>query len=362
MSARNSSSSTLGTSAGNTITTSGGLAALASLVEPSGTTAGRPGTPLRRGETRASPEPSLLSRISDSLDGESPSGTEKSVSTPKPTKVQGRILPTSLEGGCALSPPPPTMEPTKRRRSRSRSGGTRDGSSFPTLAPTPKKAELTKEDIEDVSKQVDAVKSVLGGQPGEPTIHEAVQGLEDKTRSNGEALGVIRERVTDIDGRLGNLTAAVAVAVEARSTNEKEVVSVDMATVAEVGREAQQAVLQAIEDVKTKLTTNFPVLVDGVKEVRSLQEKLLEQVAASLREDIEGKDSAAVLNNLPPAASPLSRDVDLKPILDKLDGLKALLETLQNLKVDEEKKLTGDSESKEKVAEVKVTEVPDAII
>ena len=362
-----SSSSTLGRNAGSAITTtSGGLAALGSLVEPGGggggTTAGRPGTPLRRGASRASqsPGPSLLSRLSKSLDDESLSGTEKSASTPKPTKVQGRTPPTSLEGDRTLSPPPLTLEPMRRRRPHSRSGSG-GGSSFPTLALTPKKANLTKEDIEDVSKRVDAVKSVLGGQPGEPTIHEVVRGLEDKARYNGEALGVIGKRVTDIDGRLGDLTAAIA-AAEAQSNAEKDekdsVVakkSVDMS--AAVAEEAQQAVLQAIEDVKAKLTTNFPVLVDDVKEVRSLQGKLLEQVA-SLKEDIESKDSATVLNNVAPTASPPPPGVDvvdLKPFLDKLDGLKALLEAFQ--KVDEGKKtenLAEDSASKEKVSEVRV--------
>ena len=65
---------------------------------------------------------------------------------------------------------------------------------------------------------------------------------------------------------------------------------------------------------------------------------------------------SAVLDNVATGPPPQDVDVvDLKPILDKLDGLKAVLETFQ--KVDEEKRVEKlaskeASESKEALSEV----------
>jgi hypothetical protein len=82
--------------------------------------------------------------------------------------------------------------------------------------------------------------------------------------------------------------------------------------------ETQKLVLRAVEDVKAKLTPESPSLAEKVQELQSTQAELLEKIQEKER---------VIQSNVPPSTP---QDIlDLKPVLDKLDGLRLLLQASQ---------------------------------
>lgn len=169
------------------------------------------------------------------------------------------------------------------------------------------KAQRTKKGIEKLSMQVMDVKGVLGGESGYPTIHRIVLGLDDKARDNGKALKTIQEHIDKLEDRWATTTAA-AVALDKG--------------VAELNNfKGQDSVLHAIEDVKSRLATELPLVIATMQSLQSKQDRLLE---LSTSREKEGHHSdVATSEGAHKSTDSLS---DFKPVLNKLDELRVLFE------------------------------------
>ena len=156
--------------------------------------------------------------------------------------------------------------------------------------------QLTKRDVEDLSMQVMEVKGVLGGESGYPTIHQVVLGLDDKAQANGRALKTVQERISQLlEGRL-----------------------VDASVVLEKGAEEDEheSVLHAIEDVKARLATEFPLVMSTVRDLHLKQDRLLELSKDEREREVHYGDVAT-------SCEGAQRNVvDLSPVLNKLEELR----------------------------------------
>lgn len=169
------------------------------------------------------------------------------------------------------------------------------------------KAHLTKQDVEDLSMQVKDVKGVLGGESGYPTIHQVVLGLDDKAQANGKALKTIQERINQLEGRLANATVAPVAFDE--------------------GAKERESVLHAIEDVKAKLATEFPLVMSTVQDLQSKQDRLLE---LSTERESEREVRYSDVASSEGAQKSADNVVDLNPVLNKLDELRVLFGVSRN--------------------------------
>jgi hypothetical protein len=168
-------------------------------------------------------------------------------------------------------------------------------------------AQVTKRDVEDLSMQVMDVKGVLGGESGYPTIHQVVLGLDDKAQASGRALKTIQERINQLEGRLANATVA-SVALDG-------------------GAKEYDSVLHAIEDVKARLATEFPLVVSTVQDLQSKQDRLLE---LSSERESERKVRYGDVGSAEGAQKSADSVVDLNSVLNKLDELRVLFEVSRN--------------------------------
>jgi len=139
------------------------------------------------------------------------------------------------------------------------------------------------------------VKGVLGGESGYPTIHQVVLGLDDKAQANGRALKTVQERISQLlEGRLADASAVL-----------------------EKGAE-HESVLHAIEDVKARLATEFPLVMSTVRDLHSKQDRLLE-----LSKDERGRE--VHYGNVATSCEGAQRNVvDLSRVLNKLEELRVL--------------------------------------
>lgn len=164
---------------------------------------------------------------------------------------------------------------------------------------------ITKEDVENLLKRIAEVKGVLGGDPGYPTIHQVVLGLEDRTQDGKRALKSIQERIDELRSGLKDLQSSTD---GLSSTLHRQKT---LHNVAKTGDDTQEPVLRAIEDVRAKLVSDIPSLADRVQALQSGQDRLLEKM--------EEKERLVETKDVPP---PVPRtEHDLKPVLEKLDRL-----------------------------------------
>lgn len=154
-------------------------------------------------------------------------------------------------------------------------------------------ARPASEDIKGLSTGLANIKGVLGGESGCPTIHQVVVGLEHRLHRDGKTLKAIHTKVNQLDERVTN-------AVASSSSS-----SVD-------GNDSQENILRAVETIRRRLEAEFPALSGKMQDIREAQ-------AQSEKEKV-------VYSNVAPSNAPAIMSTELKPLLDKLDGFRTLLE------------------------------------
>ena len=154
-------------------------------------------------------------------------------------------------------------------------------------------ARPASEDIKRLSTGLADIKGVLGGESGCPTIHQVVVGLEHRLHRDGKTLKAIHTKVNQLDERVTN-------AVASSSSS-----SVDV-------NDGQENILRAVETIRRRLEAEFPALSGKMQDIREAQ-------AQSEKEKV-------VYSNVAPSNAPAIMSTELKPLLDKLDGFRTLLE------------------------------------
>ncbi|KAF8904409.1 hypothetical protein CPB84DRAFT_1772964 [Gymnopilus junonius] len=169
------------------------------------------------------------------------------------------------------------------------------------LAPVPNPGP-SKDDIRKLSKGLDEIKNVLGGESGCPTIHQVVVSLDHRTQGQKEAFKAIQET-------LGSLSERITDAIHTASAEAAGSAKLD----SDLLSSKDEVTLQALKELDEKVSKAFSTLSGKIKDVREAQEK--------------GKTTE--LHALAPQAVTSARDsnpVDLQPVLTKIDEIRALYE------------------------------------
>lgn len=197
----------------------------------------------------------------------------------------------------------------------------------PSPSATPKiQAGPSKEaDIwQPLSRELVDIKAVLGGESGDATIHQMVSGLEHRMRGEHKALRSIQGGLNELEERV---VEAVASASASASAKAAAMINARGGTKTEVlVLESRKEVMQVLEEVKIRLSTELPVLVTKLEEIRKVQERAKEKEI--LQKEKEMEEPIVTLHNLTKSSSSgggdESKAVDLKPVLDKLEEIRIL--------------------------------------
>lgn len=147
------------------------------------------------------------------------------------------------------------------------------------------------DDILQLAKGIADIKGVLGGESGSATLHQVVVGFDHRVREDEKTLKKIHTKVDQLGERFENATSA--------------------SSAARLGTDPlkEERVLRAVEEIKTRLD-DLSTLAAKIQEIRAAQ---LQKVACN---------DVGTAND--------SKSLDLKPILDKLEGIQDLLEAEKN--------------------------------
>jgi hypothetical protein len=220
------------------------------------------------------------------------------------------------------------MSPNYRRTNRRRIDDVdRHVPAPPSPNATPKAQTGPSKEVDiwkPLSRELVDIKAVLGGESGDATIHQMVSGLEHRVRSEHKALRSIQGGLNELGERVveaiasasASASAAAAAMIDAHDGPKTE------------GRvlESNKEVMQVLEEVKARLSTELPVLVTKLEEIRMVQEKAKENEILEKKKETE--QPIVTLHNITKSSSSgggdESKEVDLKPILDKLEEIRIL--------------------------------------
>ncbi|KAF9478805.1 hypothetical protein BDN70DRAFT_726008 [Pholiota conissans] len=165
------------------------------------------------------------------------------------------------------------------------------------LSPRESKSGASKEDIRQLFNGLTNIKGVIGGESGHPTVHQMVAALERHAKGEKEALRNIQDSLTVLGERVID-----AVATPRENARTKQI---DASVIAN----NHAMVLKALTEVKDQLAVDFSALVSKVEDMHNLQ---------------KGK-ACAKLHDIPsPANDTRSTSTDIRPVLDKLEEIRAL--------------------------------------
>jgi hypothetical protein len=196
--------------------------------------------------------------------------------------------------------------------------------------PAPPSAEATSKAQAGPSKEADPwkplsrelvdIKAVLGGESGDATIHQMVSGLEHRMRGEHKALRSIQGGLNELGERV--VEAVASASASASATAAATINAHDAKTEIQV-LENNKEVIQVVKEIKARLSTELPVLVTKLEEIRKVQEQEKE------KENLEKeKQPIVTLHNITKSSSSSggneSKAVDFKPVLDKLEEIRIL--------------------------------------
>ena len=174
------------------------------------------------------------------------------------------------------------------------------------------------------SKELVDIKAVLGGESGDATIHQMVSGLEHRMRGEHKALRSIQGGLNELGERV--VEAIASASASASATAAAMIDAHDGSKTEGLVLESNKEVMQVLEEVKARLSTELPVLVTKLEEIRIVQEKAKENEIFEKKKETE--QPIVTLHNITKSSSSgdghESKAVDLKPILDKLEEIRIL--------------------------------------
>ncbi|KIM45293.1 hypothetical protein M413DRAFT_24527 [Hebeloma cylindrosporum] len=189
-------------------------------------------------------------------------------------------------------------------------------------AATPKaRAGVSKEadTWKHFSRELVDIKAALGGESGDATIHQMVSGLEDRMRSEHKVLRSIQGGLHDLKERVAE---AVASASAPASSTAAVINAHGGAKMEALVLESNKEMMQVLDEVKVRLSTELPTLLTKVEELRKIQENEI------LQREKETEQPIDILRNVAKSSSSGGGDepkaVDLKPVLDKLEEIRTL--------------------------------------
>ncbi|KAJ3503537.1 hypothetical protein NLJ89_g8384 [Agrocybe chaxingu] len=210
---------------------------------------------------------------------------------------------------------------TRTRTSQRRKSDEKKDQSVPpeqTKHREKKKKEKTptpREEILELSKGLSEIKSVLGGESGYPTIHQVVLGLDHRTRDDKQALKAVQDKLDLLGDRVASAITSSASAAAATAASNVGFESGAQQALAE----SNQKLVRAMEEVKARLAVDFPALASKIKEVRDIQDEV--RKVAQEKEVVYSSIGASR-----PSDNNGSKNVDLQPVLDRLEELRKLCE------------------------------------
>jgi len=199
-----------------------------------------------------------------------------------------------------------------------------------------------------LSRELVDIKAVLGGESGDATIHQMVSGLEHRMRGEHKVLKSIQgelnelgERVAEVASASASASATVAAMINTHGGAKTEVLVL----------ESNKEMMQVLEEVKARLSTELPLLVTKLEEIKNVQEK----------EEKETELPIVALHNITKSLSPSGGDeskaIDLKPILDKLEEIRILCNVPPKQEVTS-KEVDGSKEEDPRLP-LEVNQLPD---
>ena len=195
----------------------------------------------------------------------------------------------------------------------------------PNATPKAQTAPSKEADIwKPLSRELVDIKAVLGGESGDATIHRMVSGLEHRMRGEHKALRSIQSGLNELGERV--VEAIASASASASATAAAMIDAHDGPKTEGLVLESNKEVMQVLEEVKARLSTELPVLVTKLEEIRMVQEKAKENEILEKKKETE--QPIVTLHNVTKSSSSdggdESKEVDLKPILDKLEEIRIL--------------------------------------
>ncbi|KAF9050105.1 hypothetical protein BJ165DRAFT_984467 [Panaeolus papilionaceus] len=196
------------------------------------------------------------------------------------------------------------------------------------------------EEMDKISKDLNGLKSVVGGESGYPTIHQMVVGLEHYAHAGKKSLKGVKETMEDVKQRMEEVathaasTSAVTMEngakilqrleeqhqqhLKALSQSQTHIQSTTVQATAPGNGE----VLRALDAIQSRLASDFPTLLQTLKEIQlkeSDNKKALDEGAGSDIASAKGAGNTALVESA-------ESKVDLIPLFQRLEEIKGLCE------------------------------------
>lgn len=160
----------------------------------------------------------------------------------------------------------------------------------------------SKEEFRKLSRDVVDIKGTLGGASGQPTVHDMVLALEHHARGEKKALRNIQDTLSTLGDRVATVGAKSTEQISSAALSENN-----------------EKVMELLKEVKDRLASDFPALANKLEDLKAVQKK-------------DGALGRSDLKDAPPSSNRQSSvsTADLKPVLDKLEEMRILLDAKQS--------------------------------
>ncbi|PPQ76612.1 hypothetical protein CVT24_011329 [Panaeolus cyanescens] len=190
------------------------------------------------------------------------------------------------------------------------------------------------DDIQKISRDLNSVKGVIGGESGYPTVHQMVVGLEHYAHSGKKSLKGIKENMEEVKQRMEEVATHAASTSAATMENGTKILqrleeqhlkhlkAVSQSMTTQTSTTAGNGeVLRVLGAIESKLASEFPAVLQILTEIRLRESN-------HKREPSEGEGSSAAadggvgMHALGNAET--GKQVDLAPLVEKLEEIKTL--------------------------------------